>query len=502
MTRMERCSEISGAFERIFHPERIAVVGVSADNPVSFGSLIFKALVSIQCESRLYPVNPKGGTFGDFDVYKSVEEIPEAIDLAIVSVAAPLVPETIEACRLKGAAGVEIISAGFKETGEPGGIALEEEIKKIARKGIRVIGPNCFGIYCPRSGLTMAPGPDLSRKSGPVAFLSQSGGMSVDFAQMGKWMGIRFSKVISFGNGADLRETELLEYLGNDPETEVIAMYIEGVDDGRKFFTTLKDVATRKPVIVYKGGLSEAGNRAVTSHTASMGGSRVIWNSLLRQCNAVQVHDLQEMAQASLAFSLLPRRVYKGITVAGGGGALGVSACDAAESFNLEIPRLEDDTVEEILSVLPRPGSSATNPIDAANPFVAPGAIKTTLISAAGDPRVEVQILIQLLYHFKSIATLSGAPSLRHVIPHKKMADAVKEAVEITDKPVIIVLPNIKQELESMEIEEVTREARAIFLEKGIPVLDSLNDALRAISHVSNYYKIRRRGVEVDYEDY
>jgi acyl-CoA synthetase (NDP forming) len=491
MAWAKETSAVSSNFDRIFHPERIAVVGVSADNPVSFGSLIFKALVSIQCEGRLYPVNPKGGTFGDYDVYKSVEEIPEPIDLAIVSVAAPLVPETIEACRLKGAAGVEIISAGFKETDTPEGVALEEEIKNIARKGIRVIGPNCFGIYCPQSGLTLAPGPDFSRESGPVAFLAQSGGMSVDFAQMGKWMGIRFSKMISFGNGADLRETELLEYLGDDPETKVITMYIEGVDDGRKFFTTLKDVAARKPVIVYKGGLSEAGNRAVTSHTASMGGSRIIWNSLLRQCNAIQVHGLQEMAQASLAFSLLPPRGYKGITVAGGGGALGVSACDAAEAFNLEIPKLEDDIVEEILSVLPRPGSSATNPIDSANPFVAPGAIKSTLISAARDPRVELQILVQLLYHFKSIATLSGAPSLRHVIPFKKMADAVKEAVDITGKPVITVLPNLKQELESMEIEELTREARALFLEKGIPVLDSLNDAFTAISHVSNYYTKR-----------
>jgi acyl-CoA synthetase (NDP forming) len=491
MAWAKETSAVSTDFDRIFHPERIAVVGVSADNPVSFGSLIFKALVSIQCESRLYPVNPRGGTFGDFDVYKSVDEIPEAIDFAIVSVAAPHVPETIEACRLKGAAGVEIISAGFKETGEPEGIALEEEIKKIARKGIRVIGPNCFGIYCPESGLTMAPGPDFSRESGPVAFLAQSGGMSVDFAQMGKWMGIRFSKMISFGNGADLRETELLEYLGNDPETEVVAMYIEGIDDGRKFFTTLKDVAARKPVIVYKGGLSEAGNRAVTSHTASMGGSRIIWNSLLRQCNAIQVSGLQEMAYASLAFSLIPPKEYKGITVVGGGGALGVSACDSAEAFNLEIPTLGDDIVEEILSVLPRPGSSATNPIDSANPFVAPGAIKSTLISAARDPRVELQIVAQLLYHFKSIATLSGAPSLRHVIPYKKMADAVSEAVEITNKPVIIILPNLKQELESMEIEEVTREARALFLERGIPVLDSLSDALRAINHVSNYYKNR-----------
>jgi acyl-CoA synthetase (NDP forming) len=490
MTGAGQNSAVSSDFERIFHPERIAVAGVSADKGVGFGSLIFKALLSMKYEGRLYPVNPRGGSFGDFKVYKSIDEIPEPIDLAIIVVASSQVPETLEACRLRGAAGAEIISAGFKETGTPEGRILEEEIKKIAQKGIRVIGPNCFGIYCPKSGLTMAPGPDLSRQSGPVGFLAQSGGMSIDFAQMGKWMGIRFSKMVSFGNGADLRETELLEYLGNDPETKVIAMYIEGVEDGRNFFSMLRDVTAGKPVIVYKGGLSDAGNRAVTSHTASMGGSRVIWNSLLDQCNAVQVHGLAEMAHASLAFSLLPLRSYKGLTVVGGGGALGVSACDTAEAFGLELPSLEHEIVEEILSVLPRPGSSATNPIDAANPFVSPKALKSALLSAAKDQRVDIQILIQLLYHFKSIAASDETLKLRDIIPPPAhMADVIREVVEITGKPVILVLPNLKQDLEFMEIEEITRQARAAFVDSGIPVFDTLNDALRAISHVTNYYE-------------
>ena len=496
MAVVKRNSAVSTDFERIFYPERIAVVGVSADKGVGFGSLIFKALLSMKYEGRIYPVNPRGGSFGNFKIYESIDEIPEAIDFAIIVVASHQVPEILEACRLKGAAGAEIISAGFKETGDPEGIALEEEIKEIARKGIRVIGPNCFGIYCPGSGLTFLPNPDLSRRSGPVAFLSQSGGMASDFANMGKWMGVRFSKMVSFGNGADLRETELLEYLGNDPETKVIAMYVEGVADGRTFFSTLKEVAARKPVIVYKGGLSDAGNRAVTSHTASMGGNKVIWDSLLDQCNAVQVHDLDEMAHASLAFSLLPRKSYKGITVMGGGGALGVSACDKAEMFGLELPPLEPSIVEEILSVLPRPGSSAANPIDVANPFVPPKALKAALLSAAKDQRVDLQILIQLLYHFKSIATLGGAQTFRDITASAHLADVVREVVEITNKPIIMILPNIKQERESMEIEEVTREARAAFLDKGIPVFDTLNDALRAISHVSSYYEktIKRSG--------
>nr|HOO47703.1 CoA-binding protein [Deltaproteobacteria bacterium] len=307
-------------FERIFHPKNIAIIGVSSKGSM-FGSGIFNSLSAIGFEGGIYPVNPKGGEFNGRRLYENIGEIPAEIDFAIIAVPAERVPAALEECRTAGVAGVEILSAGFSETDTQRGRELEEEIRRIAARGIRVVGPNCFGIYCPASGLTLLPGPDLSRQSGHVAFLSQSGGMSIDFAHIGKWMGVRFSKVISFGNGADLRETELLEYLGDDPETKVIGMYIEGVKDGRGFFEVLKSVAAKKPVIINKGGLSQAGSRAVASHTASMGGSKVIWESLLRQAGAVQVDDLWEMAHTCLVFSHLPERVCRGITIAGGGGA-------------------------------------------------------------------------------------------------------------------------------------------------------------------------------------
>ncbi len=265
-------------------------------------------------------------------IYKTIEEIPGELDLAIIAVPAPLVPEALEACRQKGVIGAEILSAGFKELGTPEGRALEEEIKSISsEREFGSVGPNCFGIYCPAGGLTILPGMDFSRESGPIAFLAQSGGMAGEFVTNGKSFGLTFSKVVSFGNGVDLRETELLQYLGDDPGTKVICMYMEGVEDGRAFFKVLKEVAAKKPVIIYKGGLSKSGNRAVVSHTASLGGSRQIWESMMRQANAVQVNNSWEMAQATLAFVLLPERAYRGIAVVGGGGALGVTACDTAE---------------------------------------------------------------------------------------------------------------------------------------------------------------------------
>jgi len=483
---------LGGKFERIFNPKRVAIVGVTAEG-FGFGRGILLSLRAIGFGGDIIPVNRKGGIIEGLKIYPSVEEIPGEIDFAIIAVPAPGVPAALEACRLKGAAGAEILSSGFDELATEEGARLGREIKEIAARGIRVLGPNCFGIYCPASGLTMLPGPDLSRERGSVAFVSQSGGMSIDLAHVGRWKGIRFSKVVSFGNGIDLRETELLEYLGSDPETEIIAMYIEGVEDGRRFLRVLTEVAAKKPVLVCKGGLSEAGSRAVESHTASMSGARAIWEAVLRQANAVPVTDLQEMSDTLLAFSMLPPGEYCGLSVIGGGGALGVAAADAAESRGMVIPRLEGEARKRIEAVLPKPGSSGANPVDIANPFVTPGALKEVLLAAASDPRIDIQIMAQLLYHYRSLAVSLGARSVKDATPVKALVEAVASARDVSGKPVVMVMPNYKREMESIEIEEVIRDARREFIARRIPVFDELSHAMKAIGAVSDYYRTKRR---------
>lgn len=480
-------------YERIFHPQKLAILGVSAgENSIGFGAGILKAILAMGFEGKIFPVNPKGGEIAGLSIYKRVEDIPEDIDFAIVSVAARFVPEALEACRKKGAAGAQILSSGFSELGTPEGQALERQIQEVAAKGIRVVGPNCFGIYCPRSALTLLPGPDLSRESGPVGFLAQSGGMSIDFAHAGKWMGIRFSKMVSFGNGADLREAELLHYLASDPETKVITMYIEGIKDGEAFFREMKAATSQKPVIVYKGGLSRAGARAVASHTASMGGSRAIWQSIIRQAGAIQVADTEEMAQVTMAFSMLPQKSFRNITVVGGGGAIGVTACDLAETHGIEIPSLSAELQERIWNHLPKPGSSATNPIDVANPFVGPQALREVLLAAAEDPRIDLQMIVSLLFHYKGLAQAMNLP-VSAVTPFRELAQAVRDVVDRTGKPVIAVLPNVKRELESMDVTEVIAMARQEYINRGIPVFDEMHDAIRAIARVNTYYGGRKK---------
>lgn len=473
--------------DRIFHPQKIAIIGVSQSG-VGFGSEIFNSLRAIGYGGEVFLVNPKGGTLQGETIHQRIEDIPGNFDLAIIAVAAHAVPEALEACRKKGAAGAEIFSSGFKELGTADGTALEREIARIAAKGIRVIGPNCFGIYCPKSGLTVLPGPDLSRETGPIAFSSQSGGMSVDFANLGRSMGLKFSKVVSFGNGADLRETELLQYFGDDSDTGIITMYIEGVQDGDAFYKTLKSVAARKPVIVNKGGLSEAGGRAVSSHTASMGGSGKIWQSILRQANAVQVKDMAEMAQASQIFSMVPPGVYRNISVLGGGGALGVAAADAAETFGVKIPPFADDLARRIDALLPKPGSSPDNPVDVANPFVPPKTLKEIMRSAATDKRIDLQIFSSLLHHYTNPARMTGKP-LKSVTPYLELADDIRDVVTESGKPIIVILSNPKNGPSNLEVVEMFVDARHAFIERGIPVFDSLFEALRAIGHLNSYYE-------------
>lgn len=479
-------------FTSIFSPRSVAIIGVSKEG-FGFGRGILLSLLNAGYPGKIFPVNPKGGEISGLMIYESIDDIPEEFDFAIIAVPARMVPEALEKCRQKGAAGAEILTSGFDELDTEEGKMLNLMIKEIAGKGIRVIGPNCFGIYCPKSGLTLLPGPDLSREPGTVAFVSQSGGMSIDFAFTGMWKGIKFSKVVSSGNGADLRETELLEYLGSDPDTEIICMYIEGIEDGRDFIDILKRVSARKPVIIVKGGISEAGRRAVESHTASMGGQNIIWESIFKQCNAVRVLNMKEMSNTALAFSMLPAKVYSGISIIGGGGALGVAAADAAEAKGLRVPELGAELQHRIMESLPRPGSSARNPVDIANPYASPEMIEKAILTASEEKSIDLHIVTLHLYHYKSLAFMLGKNSISDVLPDKELVRGIHSASIKSGKPVIVTLPNYKRELSSMDIEEITRRVRALFLEKGIAVYDDINDALTAVGNVSRYYSKKLR---------
>ena len=253
------------------------------------------SLVRYEFEGRLYPVNPKVDEILGLKAYPNVRDIPGPVDHVICSIPAPLVPQLIEDCVAKGVKVVHMFTAGFSETGEEEGVRLEAKILQIAKRGgIRLIGPNCMGIYCPSSHISFDEA--FPKESGVVGFFSQSGANASELAHMGALRGIHFSKVVSYGNALDLNEVELLEYFIQDPETEIIAAYIEGVKDGQRFVRLLREAAQVKPTIVLKGGRTQSGTGAVASHTGSLAGEDEVFDALCRQMGAIRVYSLEELA--------------------------------------------------------------------------------------------------------------------------------------------------------------------------------------------------------------
>ncbi|MDY6966612.1 MAG: CoA-binding protein, partial [Halobacteriota archaeon] len=305
-------SEKINEFEEIFNPKSVAVVGASSS--MKFGSFFLNSLKGFGFEGALYPVNPKEDEIMGLKSYPTVKDIPGEVDFVGISVPAKYVPDVMRDCAEKGVKAVEIFSSGFNEL-DGNGIALEKEIVQIAREAnFRIIGPNCFGIYCPKSKLTLLPGYDFSKESGPVAFIGQSGGYSADMCVRAKGWGINFSKLISYGNASDLNETDFIEYFGCDPETKIITAYIEGVR-GDRFVEVIRDVTKDKPVIIWKGGLTNSGSRAVASHTGSLGGQEILWKAVFKQTGAIQASSLEEIIDTTLAFLHLQLDCGRNVTI-------------------------------------------------------------------------------------------------------------------------------------------------------------------------------------------
>ncbi|TDA33776.1 MAG: acetyl-CoA synthetase, partial [Hadesarchaea archaeon] len=307
-------------FDRVFHPRGVAVVGASS-NPSKFGFIFYYGLKN--SGAPVYPVNPNEREVLGDKCYPTVDAIPHQVDYAVISIPAPSVPKVIEDCGRKGVKAVSIYTAGYGEEGTEEGRRRERELAETARRsGVRVIGPNCIGIYCPKGRLSFFAG--LPLLEGEVGFLSQSGGHAEELAYKAENWGVRFSKIVSFGNACDVTPEELLEYLGEDPDTRIIGMYIEGSRNGRRFFEVLRRVAARKPVVVWKGGETEAGARAVASHTGSLAGSVQVWRAALRQAGALQVEDFEEMVDVLSALRYLPLPKGRRVAVVGAGGGAGV----------------------------------------------------------------------------------------------------------------------------------------------------------------------------------
>ncbi len=348
--------------ETAFHPKAIAVAGAS-ETPVSFGYHYMRHLLDYGYPGHIYPVNPDKGTILGLKAYPDLSSIPEAVDYVICCLPAPKVLELLPQCRSRGVKVVHLLAARLSETGRQEAKDLEANILQEAKKlNIRLIGPNCMGLYYPRNGL--AHGYDLPKEPGTIGCVFQSGGSSTLLVRYGELRGLRFSKVISYGNALDLDESDFLYYLAHDDETKIIAAYFEGVKDGRKFLRALSDAASVKPVIAIKGGRGMAGAKAAASHTAAMAGSDITWKATFKKTGAIPARDLSELVDLLVAFYFLPTITGNRVGIVSAGGGLTVMAADVCEEAGLVVPPLPSELRGELKIKAPEIWDWLGNPID------------------------------------------------------------------------------------------------------------------------------------------
>ena len=398
----------------LFEPESVAVVGVPrTPRP---GQLFLQALLDPGYDGRIYPVNPKADEILGLPCYPSVTSLPEAVDLAIIVVPAEVATSVVAECAEKGVKAAVVFTAGFSELATEEGRAREAELLTAARRGpLSLVGPNCMGVYVPKSGLGSFPG--MPSEQGPIAFVSQSGSLCNRLVWSGAERGLAFSKVISVGNQADLEASDFLEYLAEDPETDIIAAYIEGAKDGRRLGRALAEAGHRKHLVVWKVGRTRSGAQAASSHTGALAGEAKVWSGLLRQVGALQVSDLDELLDTLVALRYVGRPSRRRIAIVTGPGGPAVSAADACEEASLELANLSPETQAQLQGVVGSAGTSVRNPVDIG--LVLGGAAQMyrhAVEATAGDPGVDAVVVIGGFArgegwqaHLKAMAGLSRA---------------------------------------------------------------------------------------------
>ncbi len=358
---MERPEELMDQLDAIFHPGSVAVVG--APRGMKGGKVFLTGLLEQGFPGPIYPVHPEADVIDGLKAYPTVSAIPGPVDLAIILVPHHRVLPVIRECAEKGVKGVVLFTAGYKETGTRQGKALEEELVRVARSsGMRLMGPNCMGLYSPRAGLSNFP--ELSREPGPVAIISHSGSLTNILGRTAEQKGIRFSKVVSLGNECDLTSADFLAYLGQDQETGVIGAYLEGINKGPFFLEALRQASLKKPVILWKLGMTQEGSRAAASHTGALAGSRDVWAGAVRQGGGIAVKGYEAWVDALMGFSLLPPRLGDRIAILSGPGGLAVSAAEACGNAGLSLAELSEETRTTLSEFVPPTGTSLRNPID------------------------------------------------------------------------------------------------------------------------------------------
>ena len=461
-------------FKPIFYPKSVAVVGAST-TAIKAGSVWVWSLKSAGFPGSIYPVGSKSGRIADLEIFPNLRLIPGEIDYVIVAIPRQSVLDLLDDCVAKNAKAVQFFTAGFSEMDAKQGHKLEEQMLKKARQGnVRIIGPNCIGVYCPEHKIPFLMG--TLGDSGSVGFVSQSGGIATKLVTIGIARHINYSKGVSFGNGIDLDASDFLQYLAADPKTKTIGAYLEGTRDGARLFNTMKEVAKIKPLVVWKGGRTEAGAQAAMSHTGSLASSAAVWSAMLSQAGAIEVHNLEEMTDTLLIFQQLKHWQGTRAAIIGGladgGGGNSVAAGDACMENGLKVPPLSLKTKQKLSELLGEVGSILRNPVDVSQAqFRGLATLFQSIDLVTKDTAIDI-ILIQ-----------EDIDILLPIYSRKGLEEINNFLIELgskQNKPIIVVLPHGSAESERLQMEQK-------LLADSIPVFSSMERAAKAIYNISQY---------------
>jgi len=467
--------ERSNGLHTLFHPRSIAVVGATPKKQYNWasGNNWISGSISQGFSGPIYPIHPTAKSIFGIRAYPSVLDVPDEIDLVIFTVPIPAVLQVMDQCIQKGVKFAHLLTAGFSETGRQDFADIERALVAKARAGgVRIVGPNCMGLYSPEGGLAWDP--DFPTAPGPVGLFSQSGQLVSHIIRDGQGHGLRYSQAVSFGNASDIQAYEFLKYLAEDAKTEIIGAYIEGLRDGRSFFETAGKVTRHKPVVVWKGGQTEGGARATQSHTAAIAGSQKIWQALCRQAGIISVHSIEEFIFTISALRHLPLPQGVNAAVLGGAGGGSVTMTDVAEKEGLKVPHLTEGTIRQLEEFVPLEGSGLKNPLDIMPALDRKDSFMRVMTLLRDDPNIDA-----LLYHSRVnwIYEDHGHAGLNEYLRN------TLEARDILEKPMFVILP--RQEDVSMEM--VRQEAEQWYQEAGVATFPTFDLAARILFNLDRY---------------
>ncbi|MEX2728170.1 MAG: CoA-binding protein [Candidatus Sigynarchaeum springense] len=476
-------SELYNQIDSIIHPRNIAFVGITTSNPLHWTRTFWNSTRAFDFQGNLYPVNPRGGELDGCRVYRSIDEVPGNIDYVISTVAARTAPEIMKKCAAKGVKGIHFCTAGFAETGSEDVAGLQDELSRLAREtGVRIIGPNCMGVYYPKNGLAFRS--DMETEPGNIGVISQSGGLAINIVLKGKLTGLKFSKVVSIGNSIDLKPAELLQLFAMDTDTKIIGCYFESLgktmEESRRLLAILKQTVKKKPVIIWRGGRSERGSIAASSHTGALKTSSQMWDAFVKQSGVISASNFEEFIDTLEAFQFLSNK-YPGpriglISISGGSA---VTATDEIMEAGLEIPMLTKESQKAILDLaVAEVGVSTKNPVDLGNSYFGFSIIEKTVEIILKDPNIDI-LLFEISTHYIYNATVMSMKEFPDIY-FENAIKTVKHARRNTKKPVFIIMPEVAYEAETIN-------NRQVFLKNNIPVFPNVRRAIIALKNLARF---------------